>query len=159
MRFRVKNVPATATDFTLTAAGKDITGEFTPTTSNSETTIQAGSTGVKNNVKITFTQVEDIMTFYVPMPVGEYTSLKVAIGGKVLSSAQGVTNKITRGKLLLMPTMVFENGELVKEDVNNVSLIEDEVISLEVEGDEEVVVEIADGATATLNLSLDYFRW
>ena len=153
MRFRVKGVPATATDFTLTAAGKDITGEFTPIASNSETTIQAGTTGVNNKVKITFTEVKEVMTFYVPMPVGEYTSLKVAIGGKELNSAPGVINVITRGKLLLMPTMVFENGELVKEDVNNVSLIEDEVISLEVEGNEKVVVEIADGATATLNLA------
>ena len=158
MRFRVKNVPATATDFTLTAEGKVITGEFTPTTSNSETTIQAGSgsTGEKNNVKITFTQVQvkEVMTFYVPMPVGEYTSLKVAIGGKELSSASGVTNVITRGKLLLMPTMVYdETNGITLEGGNNVSFNADEEVSLAVGDDEEVVVEIADGATATLNLA------
>ena len=154
MRFRVKNVPETVSSFILTA-DKGITGEFTPSTENSETSIQAGTVGSNNKVTITFTdtEVEDVMDFYVPMPVGEYTSLKVKVGEKELASKAGVTNVITRGKLLLMPTMVYDETEgLILEGGNSVSLSSEEEITLDVNGGETVVVEIADGATATLNL-------
>jgi len=154
MRFRVKNIPGTATSFTLTAEGKDITGEFTPATDGTSTSISAGTEGTNKKVEITFTSVEDVMDFYVPMPVGTYEGLKVTIGGKELASAQDATNEITRGKLLLMPTMAFnDEGNLVLEGGNNVSLSANEEVSLDVNDGEEVVVEITEGATATLNLT------
>ena len=159
MRFKVKNVPTGATTFTLTA-DKGITGEFTPTTTNGETSISALTAGNDNqSVSITFNEAEEVMDFYIPMPVGEYESLTVSITGSNLSgytltSTQGVTNTITRGKLLLMPTLVCDdNGGLTKEEGSIVSLSANEEVSLEVNNGDEVVVDVQDNAEATLNLT------
>lgn len=159
MRFKVKNVPTGATTFTLTA-DKGITGEFTPTTTNGETSISALTAGNDNqSVSITFNEAEEVMDFYIPMPVGEYESLTVSITGSNLSgytltSTQGVTNTITRGKLLLMPTLVCDdNGGLTKEEGSIVSLNANEEVSLEVNNGDEVVVDVQDNAEAILNLT------
>ena len=140
MRFRVKNIPASASTFTLTAEGKNITGTFAPSTDDEENAyINAGEYGTENQVKITFTEVKDVMEFYVPMPVGTYGKLTVTIGEKQLESREGATNIITRGKLLLMPTMTFnDEGNLVLEGGNNVSLEANEEVNLDVNLNAEV---------------------
>lgn len=161
MRFKVKNVPANATTFTLTA-DKGITGKFSPTTTNGETSITAlTATDENKSVSITFAALATAtdMSFYVPMPTGEYTSLKVAITGNgltgtyELASQQGVTNEITRGKLLLMPTMICDDNGITLEESSIVSMDSNEEVSLNVNDGDEVVVEITEGSTATLNLT------
>lgn len=161
MRFKVKNVPAGATTFTLTA-DKGITGVFTPTDSEpSISTSEASNTN--NKVSITFDASSENrdMDFYIPMPIGTYTSLTVSLSGGTLNncslaSGTGVTNEITRGKLLLMPTLVYDGTTLKKErdeDSSIVSLEDEDEVELDVNNGDKVVVEMTEDATATLNLT------
>ena len=161
MRFKVKNVPADATTFTLTA-DKEITGVFTPTGSEPSISFSEAS-NINNKVSITFdaSQSNRDMDFYIPMPVGTYNSLTVSLSGEnlnncSLSSGSGVTNEITRGKLLLMPTLKCENGSLSKEENEGssiVSLEDEDEVELDVNDGDKVVVEMDNGIEATLKLT------
>ena len=107
MRFIVKNVPAGANEFVFTS-DKDITGAFL--VNLAENSISAESISTENTVTIKFktlTAQKDKMIFYVPLPVDTYTGYTVAIKGtndlNLENTSPGVSNKVVRRSLLLMP--------------------------------------------------------
>jgi len=157
MRFVVKGVPNTAESFTFTA-NSNITGDFVVTEDEGNSIIVTSTTANNNkSVTINFesTDVKDVMTFYIPLPTGTYNGYTVSVGGKSHTTAPTVENVINRGTLLLMPTFTYVESEndLQKGDDNMVILNADETVSMDVIGNEEVTVNVAQGATATLSLN------
>ncbi len=158
MRFVVKGVPSTATDFTFTA-NSGITGSFEVTEDSDEEKVisTAATTGADKTVTISFTptDIKDVMTFYVPLPTGTYGGYTVSVGGKSHTTETTVTNTINRGTLLLMPTFTYDENEtsLVKGEDNMVVMNSGEEVNMSVADNEVVTVNVAQGATATLNLT------
>lgn len=158
MRFVVKGVPSTVDSFTFTA-NSGITGDFEKESDSEGTPIITASEVANNNNSVTInfesTDVKDVMTFYIPLPTGTYSGYTVRVGGKSHTTDASITNTINRGTLLLMPTFTYpETGnDLVKGDDNMVVLNANETISLDVSDDEEVIVNVVEGATATLSIT------
>ena len=154
MRFVVKDVPNSTTSFKFTA-NKKITGDFAIETIDGENVIKAADNGEGTNEITIYYEIGEIkdMTFYVPLPVGEYSGYTVSVGDKSHTTDATVVNTINRGSLLLMPTFTYTDTGLEKSTDNVVMMNAGEEVSLDVNGGEEVVVEITEGATATLNLT------
>ena len=154
MRFVVKDVPNSTTSFKFTA-NKKITGDFAIETIDGENVIKAADNGEGTNEITIHYEIGEIkdMTFYVPLPVGEYSGYTVSVGEKSHTTDAAVVNTINRGTLLLMPTFTYTDTGLEKSTDNVVMMNAGEEVSLDVNGGEEVVVEITEGATATLNLT------
>ena len=124
MRFNVKNVPAGAKQFKFTT-NKVITGNFTVTTDG---VIEAKDGLTNNSVAIEFKKLEAAqdMTFFIPLPIGEYSGYTVAISGESVElshvTAPSIKNTIKRRTLLLMPTFTCNGTELEKAQKQNVDL-------------------------------------
>lgn len=119
LRFKVNNVPANTTQFVFTTSHQ-ITGDFTVTDINdSEAKINTSTGPVSNKntvtIKMEALAVPSNKIFYVPMPVGTYTSMKIEFkdnSGKVLNeSSTTESNTIERRTLLRMPTITCTNVE------------------------------------------------
>jgi len=145
MRFNVKNVPVGAKSFSFTAEGKKITGDFTI----DDGIIETVASETDKTVTINFTELTAAqdMTFYVPLPVGEYGNYTVAFSiegqqNKISYPSTNVTNTIARKTLLLMPTFSFNTaGDLIKGNAPA------GVIDLE-EGDKEADIDDTEGKGA-----------
>ena len=121
MRFNVKNVPVGANQFVFTSSDKDITGNFTV---NGEV-ITAKEKSSNNTVTINFKALTAMqnMTFYIPLPTGEYNGFKIEIkGNSTLSFTSEARNTVNRCSLLLMPAFECKNGSLQKEGSASVDL-------------------------------------
>ena len=149
MRFNVKNVPAGAKQFKFTT-NKVITGDFTVTTDG---VIEAKDGLTNNSVAIEFKKLEAAqdMTFFIPLPIGEYSGYTVAISGESVElshvTAPSIKNTIKRRTLLLMPTFTCNGTELEKTQKQNVDLgnasTPDSTPAVDVE-EESVVIETND---------------
>ncbi len=102
----VTGVPTAATKFVF-EADKDITGVFDITAG----AISSSALTDKGKVEFTFAEgTASTMSFYVPVPVGTYTpkvSLKNASDTELWSFAGSTPNKVTRAKLIVMPTLTI----------------------------------------------------
>ena len=156
MRFVVKEVPDEATSFTFTA-NSGITGLLDVTVEGEDRIISAAA-ATDNNKSVTISfeadEISDVMTFYIPLPVGAYEGYTVAIGGKSHTTDAAVVNTINRGTLLLMPTFTYDADaeNLVKGTESIIVMDADEEVQLPVNDGEEVTVQVASDAVATLNL-------
>lgn len=117
MRFIVNDVPAGANAFVFTSSDKDITGNFAVDVANNTITATTATTANSVSIKFkTLTAPKDKMIFYVPLPVGTYTGYTVAIKGtndlNLENTSPGVSNKVVRRSLLLMPEFTC-NGNLL----------------------------------------------
>lgn len=111
IKVSLKNVPATATKFVLTA-NKDITGDFAIATVSGNSQISSSADNGKKSVAFTFAAgTATDMAFYVPVPVGNYVissvSLQNAGGTTLWEFAGSIANDVTRAKLLIMPTLTI----------------------------------------------------
>ena len=101
----LKNVPATAAKFVLTA-DKDIWGEYTVT---SDGEIQTAGSSDKNEVAFTFSNTAATdMEFYVPVPVGEYIfgiKLLDSEDNELMSMDGESVNSVNRTVLKKMPAL------------------------------------------------------
>lgn len=155
MRFTIKNIPSDATSFTF-RANSGITGNFQVVQENGANVIKAATASNNQTVTINFTGSETEMTFYVPLPVGEYTGFTITLGEKNYQTDTAV-NTIERGTLLLMPTYTYdETHGLVKGEVssNNTVNLEDGDAEATILGHAEVNVTTGNNnadAVATLN--------
>ena len=161
MRFNVKNVPVGTTEFSFTASDKKITGSFglqgegtkTIVTEDATEGITSGSTVT---IKFKALEAPEDMTFYVPLPTGTYGDYTIALnvdGVKKNCKSENVSNTINRKTLLLMPTFIYENGQLFKNGSVGVINLEDGNKEASIKENAEVFVtpgNVAD-ATATLN--------
>ena len=152
LRFAIDNMPVDAAQFVFTAADKDVTGTFTASLGDAEPVINAGSSATTNNtVTINFkplTAVTDGMTFYVPLPVGEYSGFSIAVkkqdGTQLASFSTTATNTLNRRTLARIPKLRFTSvsGSLegaeanvssnteVERALNNISSSTDPVLDL-----------------------------
>ena len=158
MRFVVKNVPSTATAFTFTANSR-INGAFDVTDGTDGNRIIATddeTAGKTTTISFGVSDIKDVMTFYIPLPTGTYSGYTVSIGDKSHTTEETVENTIKRGSLLLMPTFTYVENEtnLQKSTDNIVVMNGNEELNLDVTDGEEVTVNMANGATATLNLTV-----
>lgn len=106
IKVTVTGVPTAATKFVF-EADKDITGVFDITAG----AISSSALTDKGKVEFTFAEgTASTMSFYVPVPVGTYTpkvSLKNASDTELWSFAGSTPNKVTRAKLIVMPTLTI----------------------------------------------------
>lgn len=151
LRFVIDNMPAGAAQFVFTATDKDVTGTFNVSLEDTEPVINAGSTTTNNTVAIKFkplTEATDGMTFYVPLPVGEYNGFSIAVkkqdGTGLASFTTTKTNTLSRRTLARIPKLRFtsvggnlENAEAnvasnadVESALNNISTSADPVLDL-----------------------------
>ena len=156
MRFVVKDVPNSTTSFKFTA-NKKITGDFAIEIIDGENVIKAADNVEGTNevtIQYEISETKD-MTFYIPLPVGKYSGYTVTVGSKSHTTEETVVNTINRGSLLLMPTFTYVESEtnLQKSTDNIVVMNGNEEMDLDITDGEEVTVNMASGATATLNLT------
>ena len=114
LRFILNNVPVGAAQFEFTA-NLGITGDFAVTTGEGDVmTITAAAESEDNNVvTIKFKSLEeaaDAMTFFVPLPLGEYKGISLAVkneSGEVVAEydASTVSNELVRAELGLLPAL------------------------------------------------------
>ncbi len=152
LRFVIDNMPVDAAQFVFTATDKGVTGTFNVNLGDTEPVINAGSSATTNNtVTIKFkplTEATDGMTFYVPLPVGEYNGFSIAVkkqdGTGLASFTTTKTNTLSRRTLARIPKLRFtsvggnlENAEAnvasnadVESALNNISTSADPVLDL-----------------------------
>lgn len=111
VKISLKNVPATAAKFVLTA-DKDIAGEYSVTAdADGNNIIKSAGTSANNSVAFMFTAgTATEMAFYVPVPVGEYkftAALQKADGTQLWSYGGETVNSVTRAKFIIMPALTL----------------------------------------------------
>ncbi len=111
VKVSVKNVPADAAKFVLTA-DKDITGEYgVEADGEGNKIIKSAETAENNSVAFTFTAgTATAMAFYVPVPVGDYkftVALQKADGTQLWSYGGASVNKVKRAEFIIMPELTF----------------------------------------------------
>ncbi len=163
MRFVVQKVPVGANQFVFTAVDKNITGNFA--VDKDKGVISAIPKTDKNSLVIRFKTLtkEANMTFYVPLPVGDYNGYTLAIKGEeelnITSDETSQTkNAINRRSLLFMPVFECKEGKLVKVGVQKVTFAkpEDNTEPEAVVTGTTVEVETKDASQgAVLNLKYD----
>ena len=157
MRFNVKNVPVGANQFVFTSSDKDITGNFTV---NGEV-ITAKEKSSNNTVTINFKALTAMqnMTFYIPLPTGEYNGFKIEIkGNSTLSFTSEARNTVNRRSLLLMPAFTCDGSYLVKGD-NTVALENTTTPqNMNISGNEDLLIETPSNTIGTIEpeLNLNY---
>lgn len=123
VKVSIKNVPADATKFVLTA-DKDIAGEYSVENIEGTNIIKSTSTEANNSVAFTFTAgIAKEMVFYVPVPVGEYkftVALHKDDGTQLWSFDGSSINKVNRAKFILMPELTIVNIPATGEDHSGV---------------------------------------
>ena len=125
VKVSVKNVPAEAAKFVLTA-DKDIAGEYSVSDdAEGNKIIKSAGTAENTSVAFTFTAgTATEMAFYVPVPVGDYkfaVALQKADGTQLWSYGGASVNSVTRAKFIIMPeltlTTIPGTGEDAKTSV------------------------------------------
>lgn len=126
MRFSFKNVPVGANQFKITL-DKKVNGSFTVDLSETTPTIQTAeaSSDSERSITFNFNALETVsdLKIYVPLPVGEYTSLALEINSEtenLWSYSKTITNNVKHKSLVLMPAVTMsgsidgglENGEV-----------------------------------------------
>lgn len=113
MTFSFKSVPAGVCSFVLTAADKDITGNFDVDLEGGLAVIEATPLTSNNTVTVNFAPLaksQDI-TINVPMPVGTYNGMSYKLideaGNVVAESSSKAANKVARKKQIVMPSVKF----------------------------------------------------
>lgn len=120
VKVSVKNVPAEAAKFVLTA-DKDIAGEYSVSEdAEGNKIIKSAETAENNSVAFTFTaSTATAMAFYVPVPVGDYkftVALQKADGTQLWSYGGASVNSVTRAKFIIMPELTIANIPGTGED-------------------------------------------
>ncbi len=126
LRFKFKNVPASAAQFVFTA-DKDLTGSFSVDLAAETPTIETTKSTGANSVTIKFLPLETAqaeMTVFIPMPIGEYSTFSIAFqkqdGTELVSYTHepSTPNKITRRLLARFPEITFDdvNADIEGED-------------------------------------------
>ena len=111
VKVSVKNVPAEAAKFVLTA-DKDIAGEYSVSDdAEGNKIIKSAGTAENTSVAFTFTAgTATEMAFYVPVPVGDYkfaVALQKADGTQLWSYGGASVNKVKRAEFIIMPELTF----------------------------------------------------
>lgn len=110
VKVTVKNVPAEAVKFVLTA-DKDIAGEYSVEDDGDAKVIKAAGTEANNSVAFSFKAgTATNMAFYVPVPVGEYkftVALQKEDGTQLWSYEGSSANTVIRAKFILMPELTI----------------------------------------------------
>ena len=126
LRFKFRNVPATANKFVFTT-DKGITGTFDIISSGNGEVIEASNNATNNNtISFNFEANQSSeMTFYVPMPVGTYNSMTVALydnsNTELWKTSSTATNEVRRALLLLMPPLNCTKNSATASSSNAVS--------------------------------------
>lgn len=119
VKVSVKNVPADAAKFVLTA-DKDIAGEYSVTADGENKIIKTAGDGAGKSVEFTFTAgTATERAFYVPVPVGDYkftVALQKADGTQLWSYGGASVNSVTRAKFIIMPELTIANIPGTGED-------------------------------------------
>ena len=156
MRFVVKNIPSGVSSFKF-KTNKTIAGEFTVEVEGGDNVIKTSDSEATTNNEVTIsfpatTAVTD-MTFYVPLPEGEYGNYTVTVGEKSLESTD-VTNTVSRASLLLMPVFTYTDNGLTKGTESYVALNGNQEMTVR-GSNKAVLVDVAEGTTdATLSLNI-----
>lgn len=121
MRFKFKNVPAGVNKFTI-SLDKKINGTFSADITADFPVIETEITSAMADRTVTFnfdalTKTSEI-SLYVPLPVGTYKSLELALfrdEESVWTYSNSVANEVNRKSLILMPIVSLKgsiNGEI-----------------------------------------------
>lgn len=136
LKINFSEIPAGYKILTVTA-DKPLAGVFTADLSKAEPVLAAAEQGAEKSVKITFdasTSKQDKM-FYLPLPVGEYASIKVTIQGEdnlpELTIAEWANRTIVRKKVYLASLTYKTSTAKTTADVDT-DLGETKTITLEV---------------------------
>ena len=136
LKINFSEIPAGYNTLTVTA-DKPLAGVFTADLSKEEPVLVAAEQGAENSVKITFdasTSKQDKM-FYLPLPVGEYASIKVTIQGEdnlpELTIAEWANRTIVRKKVYLA-SLTYKTSTAVTTAEVDTDLGETKTITLEV---------------------------
>ena len=136
LKINFSEIPAGYNTLTVTA-DKPLAGVFTADLSKAEPVLAAAEQGAEESVKITFdasTSKQDKM-FYLPLPVGEYASIKVTIQGEdnlpELTIAEWANRTIVRKKVYLASLTYKTSTAVTTADVDT-DLGETKTITLEV---------------------------
>lgn len=181
LRFAIDNMPVDAAQFVFTATDKNVTGTFSVNLENTEPVINAGSSAATNNtVTIKFkplTAATDGMTFYVPLPVGEYNGFSIAVkkqdGTQLASFSTTAKNTLSRRTLARIPKLRFtsvggslENAEAnvssntdVEKALNNISSSTDPVMDLNASSEVtqfNLPESFTSGSTTSSELNINY---
>lgn len=120
VKVSVKNVPAEAAKFVLTA-DKDIAGEYSVSAdAEGNKIIKSAETAENTSVAFAFTAgTATEMAFYVPVPVGDYkftVALQKEDGTQLWSYGGASVNSVTRAKFIIMPELTIANIPGTGED-------------------------------------------
>ena len=136
LKINFSEIPAGYNTLTVTA-DKPLAGVFTADLSKAEPVLVAAEQGAEKSVKITFdasTSKQDKM-FYLPLPVGEYASIKVTIQGEdnlpELTIAEWANRTIVRKKVYLASLTYKTSTAVTTADVDT-DLGDTKTITLEV---------------------------
>ena len=136
LKINFSEIPAGYNKLIVTA-DKPLAGVFTADLSKAEPVLAAAEQGAEKSVKITFdasTSKQDKM-FYLPLPVGEYASIKVTIQGEdnlpELTIAEWANRTIVRKKVYLASLTYKTSTAVTTADVDT-DLGETKTITLEV---------------------------
>lgn len=136
LKINFSEIPAGYNTLTVTA-DKPLAGMFTADLSKAEPVLAAAEQGAEKSVKITFdasTSKQDKM-FYLPLPVGEYASIKVTIQGEdnlpELTIAEWANRTIVRKKVYLASLTYKTSTAVTTADVDT-DLGDTKTITLEV---------------------------
>ena len=119
LKLTINNVPSEASLLYFIASGKNITGEFTVADYSAEGACIETEDGDNDSIIFNIDQTAENMTFYVPLPVGEYPEGFVYAFfdsyGDMCSVPSGYGHSFTveRADLLLAPeddTWIIDNG-------------------------------------------------
>lgn len=116
----IENVPANAAKFVLEANNK-MTGEFAIDASGDTPVIKTEATEAAETVTVKFTPgVNSSMSFYIPLPVGEYASVKAQLldaEGKVIDPSIKTAKNLSpaRKSLVIMPGYTPSLSTFVEE--------------------------------------------
>ena len=136
LKINFSEIPAGYNTLTVTA-DKPLAGMFTADLSKAEPVLAAAEQGAEKSVKITFdasTSKQDKM-FYLPLPVGEYASIKVTIQGEdnlpELTIAEWANRTIVRKKVYLA-SLTYKTSTATTTAEVDTDLGETKTITLEV---------------------------
>ncbi len=122
VRVRVNNVPTNARKFVFRTPGYKINGDFTAKNVSNYNVIETATSTIESEQTYTLTWTtappeENTMDFYIPLPVGTYSSgfaFKFLDGtdAEILSKTSSQSETIARKDLVLMPAITLMGGEI-----------------------------------------------
>ena len=122
VRVRVNNVPTNARKFVFKTSGYKINGDFTAKNVSNYNVIETATSTIESEQTYTLTWTtapteENTMDFYIPLPVGTYSSgfafkFLDETGAEILSKTSSQSETIVRKDLVLMPAITLMGGEI-----------------------------------------------